>query len=271
MLRHHVRRRAGHRDVARAGDQLRERRTLVGVLAAPAEDEGGHADRAEHAADVGLVEHAKRRGSVSGPGREPHQADVPVDLILERHAFERRPTNVRLRPRPRSPVAIDLGHLALELGLPHAPRVVGRPRHPRTRVAEHECHRALGVRGGEHASERPAVRERDDHRPFAPHGIEHHPEVVDPLLDRRQAVPAQAVREPAAAVVEADQPAEPGEPVGERRHHREAVVLLELRHERPDQDDVDAAARPEHLVGDVDVAVPGVADVVGVHRRDLAD
>ena len=119
--------------------------------------------------------------------------------------------------------------------------------------------------------ERPTVRESDEQRPLASHGVQHRAEVVDPLLDRRQAVPAHAVGETRAAVVEADHPAEPAEPLGEGHHDGQPVVLLELGDERPDQHEVDAAARAEHLVGDVDVAVLRVADVVDGHRSNPAD
>jgi hypothetical protein len=57
-------------------------------------------------------------------------------------------------------------------------------------------------------------------------------------------------------VVEADQPADLAQTAGEVGHARQTAKLLELRHERPDQDEIDVAARCQHLVGDVDVAVP---------------
>jgi triosephosphate isomerase len=63
-------------------------------------------------------------------------------------------------------------------------------------------------------------------------------------------------------MVEADRPAETGQPRGEVDHHGQPVEVLELGDERPDQHHVDVAAAAADLVGDVDVAVLRVSDVV---------
>jgi hypothetical protein len=69
-------------------------------------------------------------------------------------------------------------------------------------------------------------------------------------------------------VVEADDTAVAGETVDERRHHREPAEDLELGDVRPDQHHVCASTRPDHLVGQMDVAVFRVPDAVVEHAPD---
>ena len=267
MLGDDVHGRTGHRLVAGPGDQPREREGLFGLLAAPAQNERRNADRAEDMADVGFVEHAVCGSRVPGACGDPHVLEVPVHLLLVRHTLEPVAPSACLGHRPHAPIAVDVRHLLLELAFPRPPRVVGCPRDPGSRVAENECRRSFGVGRREHAAERAAVRERDEHGSLTPGGVEDDPKVVDTLLDRGQAIPAHAVGEARPAVVEADQPPEAPEPFGEIGHGGQPPEVLELGDEGPDAQNVDAAARSDHLVGDVDVAVFDVADVVVRHRH----
>jgi hypothetical protein len=79
------------------------------------------------------------------------------------------------------------------------------------------------------------------------------------------AIAANPVGQAGSAMVEADQPAHRTELLREPHHLGQPAKLLQLRDERPDQDDVDAAAVAEDLVRDVNVAVPRVPDVVVGH------
>jgi hypothetical protein len=79
------------------------------------------------------------------------------------------------------------------------------------------------------------------------------------------AIAANPVGQAGSAMVEADQPAHRTELLCEPHHRGQPAKLLQLRDERPDQDDVDAAAVAEDLVRDVNVAVPRVPDVVVGH------
>jgi hypothetical protein len=236
--------RTGQRLVPGAGDQPGEREGLVRLLAAAAQHERRNTDRAEDMADVGFVEHAVCGSGVAGACGNPHVLEVPVHLLVIRHALERAASSARLGHRPHAPLAVDVRHLLLELAFPRPPRVVGCPRDAGSRVAENECGRSFGVSRREHAAERATVRERDEHGSLTPCGVEDDLEVVDALLNRWQAVPAQAVGETGAAVVEADQSSEARKAVGEVDHDRQPPVVFELRDEGPDAQDVDAAAEP---------------------------
>jgi hypothetical protein len=81
------------------------------------------------------------------------------------------------------------------------------------------------------------------------------------------AIAANPVGQAGSAMVEADQPAHRTELLREPHHRAQPAKLLQMRDERPDQDDVDAAAAAaaEDLVRDVNVAVPRVPDVVVGH------
>jgi len=59
-------------------------------------------------------------------------------------------------------------------------------------------------------------------------GVEDGAEVVDSLLDRRQAVSPQPIGEPCAALVVADDPAPSTEMLDELRHRGEAPEVREL-------------------------------------------
>ena len=93
---------------------------------------------------------------------------------------------------------------------------------------EREGDRARRVCRREQAAEGPAVGERDDQRALAACGVEDGAEVVDPLLDRRQAVSPQPIGEPYAALVVADDPAPSTEMLDELRHRGEAPEVREL-------------------------------------------
>jgi hypothetical protein len=185
MLGDDIERRPGHRLVPGSGDQPCERGPFLDLLTAAAQDERRHADRAEDVADVGLVEHAECRGSVAGACGDLHVPEMPLHLLVVRHALEGKPTNADLCHRTRSPVAVEIRERPLELGLAHAPRIVRCPRDPGSRVAEDEPEGAFRMGRREHAAEWPTVGERHEHCPVASDGVQRRPEVVDTLLDRR--------------------------------------------------------------------------------------
>ena len=268
MLRDDVRRRSRHRPVDRGGDQSRERGALVRRLAGTAEDERRHADRVEDLPDVGFVEHPEGGHCVARAGRRTHVREVPVRHRLDRRDPERKPKGVGRRAVWRSPTRVDRLQLLLELVRTDAPRVVGSPGDPGSCVAEHQRDRPRRMRSREQAAERTAVGERDDRRPLAAGVVEHGAEVVDALLHRREPIAAQPIGQPRAPVVEADDTAVAGETVDERRHHREPTEDLELGDVRPDQHHVCSSTRPDHLVGQMDVAVSRVPDAVVEHAPD---
>jgi hypothetical protein len=69
------------------------------------------------------------------------------------------------------------------------------------------------VRGSEQRAHRPALRDPEERRAFAPRGIHHGPHIVDPLLEGRHL--ADRVGEAGAALVEDDQARERADPVEE--------------------------------------------------------
>jgi triosephosphate isomerase (TIM) len=268
-LLHHGRLGAGHRLPPRAGDQRRKRAGLVlHRTDAAAQDERRHADRAEHVADVGFVEHAGQPNRVSARGGEVHPLEPPLDRFLARHAGE-RPRNVALGVRACPPAVLHLREHPFELPALHPPRVVGRPGDPGSGVHQNQPEHPLRVRGGKEAREWAAVRAGDEQSAVGTHGIEHRPRIVHPLLDRREAAVVQAVGHAHAAPVEADQAAERFQPLdrglpGRRMAEREAEdVRAEVEHVDPTR------AGTRDPIGDVVLAALRVLDLACGHEQPL--
>jgi hypothetical protein len=90
-----------------------------------------------------------------------------------------------------------------------------------------------------------------------PSRVHHRAYVLHPLLERGRI--GRAVRQPGAALVDEDQPREPGQTPQETRERRLVPAGLEVRHPAQHEDDIDRPAA-EHLVGDARIALPRVAD-----------
>ena len=129
--------------------------------------------------------------------------------------------------------------------------IVGGLEPPRACAVEDQADAALGVGGREQRRHRTALGRAEQDRALGADGVHHRQHVVHPLLERLRG--RDRVRQPAAALVEDDQPAERGEPPQEVRGRRVLPVLLDVRQPLRHQDHVDVAFA-DHLVGDAQLA-----------------
>ena len=231
-----------------AGDQARERGALLRLLTAAAEDERRHADRAEDVADVGLVEHPER----APPRRRGRRRHACTRAYQSTASSNDMPSNGQRRTSPRPSPAFPsrasiVGQLPLELGLAHAPRVVRRPGDARSRVAQHEPHAfAPGASPANMQPSGPPSASATSTARSLPDGVQHRAEVVHPLLDRRQPVRRAGGR---TDPCRGGRSRSPGRALPSRSVNDTMTgsrwQMLELGDVRPDQHDVDAAARAE--------------------------
>ncbi len=267
VLLHDRRLSAGHRPPSRTGDQRCEGAGLLLLgAAAAAQHEGRHADRAEHVTDVGVVEHPGERDHVTSRGREVHPLEIPVDHLFARHPGH-GPRRVALGVGPRAPALLHLREHPLEVFPPHAPGIVRSPRDPRRGVHQDDPVGSLGVRRGEQARKRAAVRTRDEQSTLPADCVEHRPQIVHSLLERRQALVAEPVGEAHPAPVERDQATERGEALPEGLHGRR-MRDGEAEDVRADVEHVDAAGSVTvDSVGDVVLPALRVLDLGCGHGR----
>ena len=108
--------------------------------------------------------------------------------------------------------------------------------------------------GREGRDDRPAGRVGQQRRALAARRVEHGAHVGDLVVDAELAV----VGQPRAAAVHEDQPREPGEAGEEPGQAGVLPDLLDVVDERADEQQVDRPVAV-HLIGEVDVAVAGVA------------
>ena len=153
-------RQSRHRLVARARDQARHPCASSARVPPRLRTRRRHANRAEHMADVGLVEHALP------PRRRPRapQARTNPPAPRTRH-LPTGPPGHRLRRSARSPALLE-AECSGRRRHRSSPRVVGRPGDARASCCRMRAI-VLGMRSREQAAQRPAVRERDDHRALA--------------------------------------------------------------------------------------------------------
>ncbi len=128
---------------------------------------------------------------------------------------------------------------------------------------EHQRGHLVGIGGGEQRRQ-PQVRAADHRHPLGADRLQHGPQIVDLLLERRRL--GHGVRQAGAAPVEHDQP-------GELRHRAEGARRprllphqLQVRGGAGDHDQV-ARAVAQHLVGDAGIAA---ARVVGRWRAHIS-
>jgi hypothetical protein len=118
----------------------------------------------------------------------------------------------------------------------------------------------VGVGRGEQHAHRAAVGDAEHGGALAAGGVHDGAHVVHALLERRDA--PEPVGEPGAALVEQDEPAEAREPGQEMRQRRIVPGEVDVRDEPRHEDEIE---RPlaQHLIGDANLAAPGVARVGG--------
>jgi hypothetical protein len=121
------------------------------------------------------------------------------------------------------------------------------------------------MRRGEENRHRTALRVADERRRLAADRVHDRADVIHPRLEVRQ--PDRAIGQSGAALVEADQAGERAEPVQHVRRGRVRPVVVEVRHEAGNEDEVERPVAG-HLVGDVHVAALRVLDR-RAHAPDL--
>ena len=113
-----------------------------------------------------------------------------------------------------------------------------------------------GIGGGEQHARRAALRDPVQRRALDARGVHDRLHVVHPLLQRRRA--GHRVGEAGAPLVEDHDPGERAEALEQIGNHRHLPVVLDVRDEARDEDQIEVALA-EDLVGDVGVAAERVA------------
>jgi hypothetical protein len=174
------------------------------------------------------------------------------------------------------PVERDL-RKALVVFAGHAPRIVRRPLRAGEGAVEDERRRALGIRSREQQAHRAALRDAHQHGALGAPGVHDRAHVVHPRLEVGRA--GYAIRKTGAALVEDEHARDPAERAQERRLARHLPLVLDMRDEPGDVDEVDGAV-PEHLIGDRHLAAARIARLRDLHapivtaaigERDLED
>ena len=211
--------------------------------------QGRDVDRGESVAHVDLPVHPRQGDRGSGARRPPQVRGEPRRESLVIGVARRAPHgDLEARVRDRAPVLVDVVQVLVTLGDHRIVRLHRRV--IRIGAVEHQRDRPLGVRRGEQHRHRAALRDPEHHRTLRSRRVHHGAHVVHPRLHRWQLGLGDPVREPHAALVEQDQPAEGRE----RREEPSQIRLL------PHRLDVAGPAHHPHevhrsiaddLVGDV--------------------
>jgi hypothetical protein len=172
----------------------------VGVeIAGPVQDEGRDPHGGQHVPHVDLRVHSEQR---QGRSRAGAAAEERRDPSAERRVRARRVLgNVHLP----MPLTLDGLEVLLPLLGGGRPGVVGAPDPLGEDSEGDEGNRPFRVGRGEEDAHVPALGRSEDRGPLGSDRVHHGPDVVHPLLDRRQLVVRHAVRHPGAAPVEENQ------------------------------------------------------------------
>ncbi len=246
---------AGARDaVGHPARGLGRHDRIVGSM----EDQGRNADRRKDIANVDLTIHPRKR-------LERARARRPAEVIDDRARVLLLPPGQRpnlcrclFAPTVETQVSLEVGAVLL---LAPAPRVVRRPHHARKPAAEDERSRALWIRRGEQQAHRRAFGDTEDCRPGGADIVHHSPQVVHARLECRSS--RDAVRHARSALVEQEQPREGRQLLEPAREQGHTPSQLDVRHESRHVDEVEGPVA-DHLIGDRDVAAPGVPGL-GLH------
>ena len=192
---------------------------------------------------------------------------MPVIVDILRRPLAEAPGEQvdRLVPRPEQ-LEVRLEHAAVGLRRP-TPGIIGCPHGPRIAAPENERSGPLRVRCREENAHGNALLEPDDRGSLRACGIHDRPQVVHPRLERRNAV--HRVGHPGAPLVEDDETRERRQPAAEVAVPRRLPTELHVRDITGHEDDVERTVARD-LVGDVDVAAPGVPRLRNVHLTEVS-
>jgi hypothetical protein len=120
------------------------------------------------------------------------------------------------------------------------------------------------MRRREQKIQRAGLRRAEQCGAFGPRRVHHCPDVVHPLLERRQTVERDGVGHARAALVEQDQPGERCESIEEPREARLLPDVLDVRDPTMDEYEV-LRSIADNLISDVQLAAARVSRLGGRH------
>ena len=224
----------------------------------PSDHERRDPDGRQDPTDVRRVDHVDHRGGGSGTDgmslvASPRLTERDVICVVRVEQVDHHPR----APRPSSNASM----MSRRLVDGESPRIVIGARQSREPVDKDESVHAVRVRRGEHAGEEPTGHRGHDGCLLAPDVVEHGPQVVHPLFERRKRRRRHGIRQADAALVETDHTRERGQTIVEPRERSDLALDLDVAEPLLGHDDV-YATRAEGSIGDMDVTalrVPGGA------------
>ena len=244
---------AGQLDEPRARDPPRVLARVTHVderVAGAVHDERRRADRRQLRPRVDLRGRGDEPPHPPRARRQPLEAREPRPQLL----VVGRARGERVEVRALAPAREDLVEARRALGRLGQPRQVVVAHGAQRARVEDQAADALRVTRGEDRRQRPARRVGQQRRALAAGRVEHRAHVGDLVVDAELAV----VRQPRAAAIHEDQPREARQALEEPREPGVLPDVLDVVDERADEQQVDRPVAV-HLVGEVDVAVAGVA------------
>lgn len=211
------------------------------------QDQRGHADGGEDAADVDLGVPACQRQCGAGTRTPPEIPSPPPPEVL----VVLGPSRQQLDTGGTAPVQPDVVVELLAFLIVRSPRVIRAPDALRIGTVHDQRPGPLGIGRGEERADGTPLGAAEQGGLLRADGVHHGLDVLDALLEGGNAT--NPVRESRAALVEEDQAREGRQPAQEPGIARLVPVLLDIRDPAGDVHEVDRAA-PHHLVGDADLA-----------------
>jgi hypothetical protein len=187
-------------------------------------------------------------------------------VVAKRRVVDPRRRDLR-QEESGSPLALDPPVEFVEPFRASSPRIVLMPRGRCVRRVEHEGSCSLGMGGGEQERDGPGLREPEERGRTGACGVQNAEEVVHLLFHGR--VSLGSIGESRPSWIDHDQAGERRQAPQECREARLLPIVVEVREQPRDEDEVDRSAA-DHLVGDVDIAALRVMNLWGVHGPSLS-
>jgi hypothetical protein len=167
-------------------------------------------------------------------------------------------------PTP-DPKGHALSELGSGLGLIASERVVVRAEQPRGERVHGQRLHPLGVARREKCGQLGSVFIAEQVSPAEMHRVHHRGEVVHLRFERRELTRREPIGQSGCAMVDHDDPSEPGQSIEDVRHAGQLPVEEQVRDEPGDVDEI-AGALPEDLERDVrPIGHPRVANLWDLH------
>ncbi len=212
------------------------------------QDERRDMDRRKHRLPVDLEAEAHQRPSAPRTerrARQPQESTAGRLVADEARRPEREAHSLRA-PFGFDPVQCDL------LGVREAGEQPGVGLELAERAEQDQAERSLRERRGEQPRHRTAPERAEQDGALGPSGVHHRPEVLHPVLHRRQRLGRHRVGQSGAGLVEQDQPRPLRQAVEEPREGWDVPREIEVRPRAGRQNQIEGAL-PDDLVRDVQV------------------